>query len=123
MTLACAPPLSEPYHRRIAGASFGWTAGRLEYELDGQADGGYFTGHFQLGATRKGNCTMGTGRKYRKLPAVRPVKKEREKRRRTKVQRARLVKLGMNPEEVAKMNPARVRELLKRPARIAAQAR
>jgi hypothetical protein len=48
----------------------------------------------------------------------RPRKGAQEKARRTKVQRARLTRLGMAPEAVAKLNAGEVRTLLKRPAKI-----
>ncbi len=67
---------------------------------------------------------MGTGRTLRKKPRTRPVKSAGERRRRERVQRRRLVGLGVPPEAVDKMNAGQVREALKRPARIrAAQSR
>lgn len=45
----------------------------------------------------------------------RPVKKAGDKRRREKVQRKRLVALGMDAGKVKKMNGAQVRQLLKEP--------
>ena len=41
-----------------------------------------------------------------------------DKRRRQKVQRRRLIALGMAEDAVAKLNPKAVRTLLKRPAKI-----
>lgn len=41
-----------------------------------------------------------------------------DRRRRQKVQRRRLVALGVSEDAVAKMNPKQVRTLLKRPAKI-----
>jgi hypothetical protein len=61
---------------------------------------------------------MGTGRTLRKKPRTRPAKSPGEKRRRVKVQKARLIKLGMDPAAVEKLQPNRIRTLLLRPARI-----
>ncbi len=58
---------------------------------------------------------MGTGRTLNKKPRTRPVKSEGEKRRRIKTQLKRLVALGVNEEVAGKMDPADVREALKRP--------
>ena len=63
---------------------------------------------------------MGTGRTLNKKPITRPKKSEGERRRRQKVQKARLVKLGMSAAVVAKMQPLVVRNLLKRPAKVVA---
>jgi len=63
---------------------------------------------------------MGTGRKFSKKPVTRPKKKPAERARRVKVQQKRLVALGMDEGEVAKMNPKKIRTLLKRPARVQA---
>ena len=60
---------------------------------------------------------MGTGRTLNKKPATRPVKSEGERRRRQKVQKARLVKLGMEAPVVAKLDPAVVRKILRKPAK------
>jgi hypothetical protein len=66
---------------------------------------------------------MGTGRTLNKKPATRPVKSARERARRYKVQRARLVALGLDEAKVQKMNMRQVKDLLKRPkATAAAQA-
>ena len=59
---------------------------------------------------------MGTGRTLRKESHVRPCKTPAGKARRSKVQRARLVKLGMNADEVAVMDADAVRVLVQRPA-------
>lgn len=48
----------------------------------------------------------------------RPVKGTSDKKRREKVQRNRLIKLGVAEEKVSKMNALQVREMLKRPAKI-----
>lgn len=61
---------------------------------------------------------MGTGRTLNKDPRTRPIKSQGEKRRRSKVQRARLVKLGMDAAVVAKMQPVDVRKLVQRPAKV-----
>ncbi len=50
--------------------------------------------------------------------AGRPVKGTSDKKRREKVQRLRLVKLGVSEDKVKKMNPLEVRLMLKRPAKI-----
>jgi hypothetical protein len=65
---------------------------------------------------------MGTGRTLNKKPRTRPVKSEGDRRRRQKVQKARLSKLGVDAAVVAKMSPHKVRELLTRPARVARPA-
>jgi hypothetical protein len=51
----------------------------------------------------------------------RPVKKASDQRRRRKVQFRRLVALGVPEDKVRKLNPRQIRELLKRPAKIARQ--
>lgn len=61
---------------------------------------------------------MGTGRTLNKDPRTRPIKSQGEKRRRSKVQRARLVKLGMDVVVVAKMQPVDVRKLVQHPKQI-----
>jgi hypothetical protein len=61
---------------------------------------------------------MGTGRKFRKKPMVRPKKTGRERRRRDKTQKKRLVALGVPETKVEKMTSRQVKDLLKRPARI-----
>ncbi|MBP5320556.1 MAG: hypothetical protein J6334_06180 [Kiritimatiellae bacterium] len=61
---------------------------------------------------RKGwRIFMGTGRTLNKNPRTRPIKTPGEKARRAKAQRARLVKLGMDEADVAKMQPEAVRKL------------
>ena len=59
---------------------------------------------------------MGTGRTLRKESHVRPCKTPAGKARRSKAQRARLVKFGMSAEEVAHMGAEQVRVLVQRPA-------
>jgi len=61
---------------------------------------------------------MGTGRTLRKHSHTRPIKTPGEKLRRNKVQRARLVKFGMDAAVVAKMQPEDVRVLVQRPATV-----
>lgn len=61
---------------------------------------------------------MGTGRTFRKAPRVRPKKKPAAKRRRVKVQKTRLVALGLKEDAVNKMTSREVRDLLKRPRKI-----
>jgi hypothetical protein len=63
---------------------------------------------------------MGTGRTLNKKPRTRPVKSEGERRRRQKVQKQRLTKLGMDAAAVVKMEPKVVRTLLKRPVKVKA---
>lgn len=58
---------------------------------------------------------MGTGRTLRKESHVRPCKTPAGKARKSKAQRARLVKMGMDPEKVAKMDADDVRILVQRP--------
>jgi len=54
---------------------------------------------------------MGTGRTLNKAPRTRPIKSQGEKRRRIKAQRARLEKMGLAEETVAKMETVSVRKL------------
>jgi len=61
---------------------------------------------------------MGTGRTLNKDPRTRPIKSQGEKRRRSKAQRARLVKLGMAEAVVAKMQTEDVRKLVQRPTQV-----
>jgi hypothetical protein len=61
---------------------------------------------------------MREGRKFNKKPRTRPIKTPTEKAKRIKVQRARLVKLGMDTAIVAKMQPENVRVLVQRPAKV-----
>ncbi|MBR1921613.1 MAG: hypothetical protein IJ829_06390 [Kiritimatiellae bacterium] len=58
---------------------------------------------------------MGTGRTLRKESHVRPCKTPAGKARRSKAQRARLVKMGLDAETVAKMGAEDVRVLVQRP--------
>ena len=59
---------------------------------------------------------MGTGRTLRKESHVRPSKTPAGKARRSKAQRARLVKFGMKAEDVRLMGDEDVRVLVQRPA-------
>ena len=58
---------------------------------------------------------MGTGRTLRKESHVRPCKTPAGKARRSKAQRARLVKMGLDAEKVALMGTEEVRVLVQRP--------
>ncbi len=61
---------------------------------------------------------MGTGRTLNKDPRTRPIKSQGEKRRRSKAQRARLVKMGMDAATVAKMQAEDVRKLVQKPGAV-----
>ena len=63
---------------------------------------------------------MGTGRKLNKAPKVRPKKSPKERRRRERVHRQRLVGLGLDEDVVARMTTKAVRDMLKRPQQTAA---
>ena len=58
---------------------------------------------------------MGTGRTLRKESHVRPCKTPAGKARKSKAQRARLVKMGLTSETVAAMGSEDVRVLVQRP--------
>lgn len=58
---------------------------------------------------------MGTGRTLRKESHVRPCKTPAGKVRKSKAQRARLVKFGMAEEDVKLMGDEAVRVLVQRP--------
>ena len=58
---------------------------------------------------------MGTGRTLRKESHVRPCKTPAGKAQKSKAQRARLVKMGMEAEKVAAMDADAVRVLVQRP--------
>ena len=64
---------------------------------------------------------MGSGRTLRKISQVRPIKSDRERRRRQKVQVNRLIGFGMKAEDIAKLNPRQITELLKYPAKLKAK--
>ena len=61
---------------------------------------------------------MGTGRTLNKNPRTRPIKSQGEKQRRYKAQRARLVGLGMDEAEVAKLQPNELRTLVQKPTQV-----
>lgn len=61
---------------------------------------------------------MGTGRTLNKNPRTRPIKSPGEKQRRYRVQRARLVSLGMDEEAVAKLQPNDLRTLVQQPSAV-----
>lgn len=61
---------------------------------------------------------MGTGRTLNKHPRTRPIKSQGEKRRRYKAQRARLVTLGMDRDEVAKLQIVELRTLVQQPTKV-----
>jgi hypothetical protein len=65
---------------------------------------------------------MGTGRTLNKKPRTRPVKGTGDKRRREKTQVKRLIKLGMDPAAVAKLQSDEVREKLRQPKKIVRKA-
>ena len=58
---------------------------------------------------------MGTGRTLRKESHVRPCKTPAGKARKSKAQRARLVKRGLSADRVAEMGAEEVRVLVQRP--------
>ncbi len=60
---------------------------------------------------------MGTGRKFNKTPVTRPKKSVRERTRRLKNQKGRLVDGGVSDEEIKHMTPADVRARLRDLAR------
>ncbi len=55
----------------------------------------------------------------RHKPSNRPKKSDAQKRKRLKVQKKRLVALGLAADKVEKLDPNTVREMLRRPAKIA----
>ena len=59
---------------------------------------------------------MGTGRTLRKESHVRPCKTPAGKARKSKAQRARLVKFGLSADAVKQMGDEAVRVLVQRPA-------
>lgn len=64
---------------------------------------------------------MGTGRKFNKTNITRPRKGGAAKVNRQNTQRKRLIALGMDEADVAKLNAREIRDLLNRPARISAE--
>jgi len=61
---------------------------------------------------------MGTGRTLNKKPRTRPVKSEGARRRRQKVQKKRLIALGVEAVDANAMGPRKIRDMLKRPAAV-----
>lgn len=55
----------------------------------------------------------------RHKPSNRPKKGFAERQRRLRVQRKRLIALGLQAEDVAKMDPTKIRSLLRKPSKIA----
>jgi hypothetical protein len=65
---------------------------------------------------------MTARRKLSKKPMTRPKKNRRERLRRQKAQRKRLIALGLPKDQVDTMSAQQVRERLKRPAAVKAGA-
>jgi hypothetical protein len=65
---------------------------------------------------------MGTGRTYNKAPVTRPKKSGLERRRRDKAQAKRLMALGVPEERIRKMDTRQIRQMLRHPKKVAAQA-
>ena len=63
---------------------------------------------------------MGKNRTLNKKPTTRPRKSGTERKRREKVQKKRLLDLGMAPEQVNKLNPREIKDRLQRPAKVKA---
>jgi hypothetical protein len=63
---------------------------------------------------------MGTGRKFNKQPVTRPKKSPLERKRREASQRKRLVELGLDAEEVRKMDSKTIRALIQKPEKVKA---
>jgi hypothetical protein len=59
---------------------------------------------------------MSLGRKLKSKPRTRPTKSGADRRRREKVQKRRLVSLGVDAAVVEKLPPEDVRIMLRRPA-------
>jgi hypothetical protein len=57
-------------------------------------------------------------RSARNKNRTRPIKRDREKRRRIKVQRRRLLALGVPEEKVMRLDVRQIRALLRHPARL-----
>lgn len=62
---------------------------------------------------------MGRGRRFDSKPRSRKKKTGCERRRRDRVQKKRLIGLGMPADLVEKMNTRQVKDLLKYPAKLA----
>ncbi len=63
---------------------------------------------------------MGTGRKFNKTSMTRPTKAAAPRKRRHKVQRDRLVALGVDEAVVAKMDVKTIRGMLRKPNKVKA---
>lgn len=74
---------------------------------------------FDQTATLEKVLIMGTGRKFSKKPKTRPKKSPAERRRREETHRRRLVELGMSEDEVRHLTPVEMRDLLRRPGKLA----
>lgn len=61
---------------------------------------------------------MGVDRKFNPKTRTRPKKTPGERRQRERVQRRRLIALGMTPESVKNLDGVHIRALLKYPERI-----
>ena len=62
---------------------------------------------------------MGTGRTFSKDPVTRPKKSSRERARRVRIHAKRLMEMGISEEQIRKMNPPDMRDLLRKPPKIA----
>ena len=56
---------------------------------------------------------MGTGRKFNKQPVTRPKKKTRDKARRVRSHRERVLAAGYTEEQIKHMNPAELRAAIR----------
>ena len=65
---------------------------------------------------------MGTGRKFHKKPATRPIKRGAARKRRVQTQRKRLVDLGLKETAIRKMTTKQIRESLRCPDKTRALA-
>ena len=65
---------------------------------------------------------MGEGRKFERKTRTRPTKALRERARRVKIHKKRLVALGLPEDKVAKMDAKKIRALIRHPARVAKKA-
>lgn len=61
---------------------------------------------------------MTRNRKYSKTHMTRPTKSPGARRRRQLEQRKRLIALGVPEEQVSKLNPKQIRDLLKYPVKV-----
>jgi hypothetical protein len=60
---------------------------------------------------------MGTGWKYDKKPQTRPKKKLSDRKRRERVQRKRLVAMGVSEESLRRKNAGEIRAMLRAAAK------